>query len=94
MVVGNETDGVSVATPTEADLVMQIPMSGAVESLNVGVAAGISIYELRTKTILDMLTERIRDTLGRNLSWVPSWCCRPSTANCSMHQASTAPRLC
>ncbi|MFG2832251.1 TrmH family RNA methyltransferase [Streptomyces sp. NPDC048434] len=68
LVVGNETDGVSAATLAAADLVVQIPMAGAVESLNVGVAAGISIYELRMKAILAMLTDRIRDTLGRNLT--------------------------
>ncbi|MFG2528690.1 TrmH family RNA methyltransferase [Streptomyces sp. NPDC048516] len=68
LVVGNETEGVSEATLAAADLVVQIPMAGAVESLNVGVAAGISIYELRMKAILAMLTDRIRDTLGRNLT--------------------------
>ncbi len=29
-----------------ADHVVRIPMAGGVESLNVGVAAGISLYEL------------------------------------------------
>ncbi|MEU7146036.1 TrmH family RNA methyltransferase [Nocardia sp. NPDC046473] len=67
LVVGNETDGVSADTQSMADLVVQIPMAGAVESLNVGVATGISIYELRMRMILAMLTDRIRDTLGRNL---------------------------
>ncbi|MFJ9853764.1 TrmH family RNA methyltransferase [Streptomyces sp. NPDC101150] len=68
LVVGNETDGVSDAVRSAADLVVQIPMAGAVESLNVGVATGISIYELRMRMILTMLTDRIRDTLGRNLT--------------------------
>lgn len=67
LVVGNETEGVSPATLEMADLVVQIPMAGAVESLNVGVATGISIYELRMKMIMTMLTDRIRQTLGRNL---------------------------
>ncbi|MYT31396.1 MULTISPECIES: TrmH family RNA methyltransferase [unclassified Streptomyces] len=67
LVVGNETEGVSEAVQAQADLVVQIPMAGAVESLNVGVATGISIYELRMRMILTMLTDRIRDTLGRNL---------------------------
>jgi RNA methyltransferase, TrmH family len=48
--------------------VVQIPMAGAVESLNVAVATGIGIYELRMRMILAMLTDRIRDTLGRNLT--------------------------
>ncbi|MEV5544467.1 TrmH family RNA methyltransferase, partial [Saccharopolyspora shandongensis] len=68
LVVGNETEGVSDELQAAADLVVQIPMAGAVESLNVGVAAGISIYELRMRMILTMLTDRIRDTLGRNLT--------------------------
>jgi RNA methyltransferase, TrmH family len=68
LVVGNETEGVSEVTLSAADLVVQIPMAGAVESLNVGVAAGISIYELRMKMIMTMLTDHIRNTLGRNLT--------------------------
>ncbi|WP_225729971.1 MULTISPECIES: TrmH family RNA methyltransferase [unclassified Nocardia] len=67
LVIGNETDGVSAETQTAADLLVQIPMAGAVESLNVGVATGISIYELRMRMILTVLTDRIRNTLGRNL---------------------------
>ncbi|MBP2329623.1 TrmH family RNA methyltransferase [Kibdelosporangium banguiense] len=67
LVVGNETDGVDEATVAAADLVVQIPMAGAVESLNVGVATGISIYELRMRMVLAMLTDRIRNTLGRDL---------------------------
>ncbi len=43
-------------------------MAGQVESLNVGVAAGISIYELRTKLVLGMLGERIRGTIGRDVA--------------------------
>lgn len=68
LVVGNETDGVDEATLAVADLVVQIPMAGAVESLNVGVATGISIYELRMRMVLGMLTDRIRNTLGRDLN--------------------------
>jgi TrmH family RNA methyltransferase len=47
LVVGNETEGVSAAALAVADHVVRIPMSGGVESLNVGVATGISLYELR-----------------------------------------------
>jgi TrmH family RNA methyltransferase len=68
LVVGNETDGISGATLSAADLVVQIPMSSAVESLNVGVAAGIGLYEMRTRLILSTLTHRIRRTLGRDLN--------------------------
>ncbi|WP_405164263.1 hypothetical protein OG203_03855 [Nocardia sp. NBC_01499] len=68
LVIGNETDGVDAATTAAADLVVQIPMAGAIESLNVGVATGISIYELRMRMVLAMLTDRIRNTLGRDLT--------------------------
>ncbi|MGV4924091.1 hypothetical protein K2224_27215 [Streptomyces sp. BHT-5-2] len=68
LVIGNESAGVSEETLDAADLIVQIPMAGGVESLNVGVAAGISIYELRAKMILTMLTEHIRGTLGRELN--------------------------
>jgi TrmH family RNA methyltransferase len=47
LVVGNESDGVSADALAAADHVVRIPMSGDVESLNVGVATGISLYELR-----------------------------------------------
>jgi TrmH family RNA methyltransferase len=47
LVVGNETDGVGDEVLALADHVVRIPMSGEVESLNVGVATGISLYELR-----------------------------------------------
>jgi RNA methyltransferase, TrmH family len=47
LVVGNETDGVRADVLAAADHVARIPMAGGVESLNVGVATGISLYELR-----------------------------------------------
>jgi TrmH family RNA methyltransferase len=46
LVVGNETDGVAPDVLAAADHVVRIPMAGGVESLNVGVATGISLYEL------------------------------------------------
>ena len=46
---GNETDGVNDDFIAAADHIIQIPMDMAVESLNVSVAAGISIYELKFK---------------------------------------------
>ena len=67
LVVGGETDGVTAEVEDEADLLVAIPMAG-VESLNVGVAAGIGIYELRTKMVLAMIEDRIRGTLGRDIA--------------------------
>jgi tRNA G18 (ribose-2'-O)-methylase SpoU len=47
LVVGNEVDGVSPATLASCDLVLELPMRGQKESLNVAVAAGIAMYQLR-----------------------------------------------
>ncbi|MBO0839273.1 MAG: RNA methyltransferase [Sciscionella sp.] len=55
LVVGNETTGVSDATLARCDHVVRIPMAGAVESLNVAVATGLSIYQLRERQKLAKL---------------------------------------
>lgn len=68
LVIGNETEGVSDVFLKQADALIQIPMSGPVESLNVGVAAGISVYEIKLKAVIAMLTNHIRSTLGRNVN--------------------------
>jgi len=68
LVVGNETSGVSEEYERAADFLVQIPMSHDVESLNVGVAAGISMYELKIKQVLSMIEKRIKATLGRELN--------------------------
>ena len=68
LAVGNETDGVSEKVLQKADLVVQIPMSRQVESLNVGVATGISVSEFKLKLVLAMLVKYIRTTLGREVN--------------------------
>jgi TrmH family RNA methyltransferase len=68
LVAGNETAGASDAVMQSADLIVQIPMRGQVESLNVGVATGISVYELKFKLVMAMLTQYIRSTLGREVN--------------------------
>ena len=67
LVVGNETAGVSEAVMQAADSVIQISMTNAVESLNVGVAAGISMYELKLRVLIAMISKNIRQTLGREI---------------------------
>jgi len=64
IVFGNETEGISKEVNDLADVRIQIPMSGEMESLNVAVAAGISLYEMKTKVILAMLKEKIKDSFG------------------------------
>ncbi len=68
LVLGNESTGVNKVFEREADYLIQIPMSSAIESLNVGVAAGISVYELRLKQVMSMIVKNIRSTLGRELN--------------------------
>ncbi len=65
LVLGNETNGCSQEFIQHADLLVQIPMKSDVESLNVAVAAGISIYELKIKLVIAMLIQKIYKNLGR-----------------------------
>jgi len=46
LIVGNEIHGVSEETLASVDYVMEIPMHGCKESLNVSVATAIALYEL------------------------------------------------
>ena len=46
LVVGNEVDGVSKEALEIVDAVVEIPMQGKKESLNVSVSTGIALYEL------------------------------------------------
>lgn len=46
LIVGNEVDGVSGAALKASDGVVEIPMKGKKESLNVSVSTGIALYEL------------------------------------------------
>lgn len=68
LVVGNESDGVDQQFIEQADIAIQIPMNYNVESLNVGIAAGISIYELKFKQTLLMLKEKIFTNFGREVN--------------------------
>lgn len=68
LVLGNERAGVSDEFLQDSDFVVQIPMYTEIESLNVGVAAGISIYEIKLKEVILMLKRYIQLTLGRNLN--------------------------
>lgn len=45
LIVGSEEDGISPQLLKDADRLAKIPMNGKISSLNVSVAAGISIYE-------------------------------------------------
>jgi TrmH family RNA methyltransferase len=45
--IGNESRGLTDALSDSLDVLMKIPMSGKVESLNAAMAAGILMYEAR-----------------------------------------------
>lgn len=46
VVVGSEGKGLSRLIRESCDMIVRIPMQGAAESLNAGVAAGIALYEV------------------------------------------------
>jgi len=46
LIVGNEVKGVRVSVSHNVDAVLEIPMRGKKESLNVGVALGVALYDL------------------------------------------------
>lgn len=47
LIVGNEVDGISKETLELSDEIVEIPMRGKKESLNVSVATGIALYMLQ-----------------------------------------------
>lgn len=47
VILGNEVDGISKEILKKVDAVVEIPMYGEKESLNVSVSAGIILYKLR-----------------------------------------------
>jgi 23S rRNA (guanosine2251-2'-O)-methyltransferase len=48
-VLGAEGEGMRRLTRENCDQLVRIPMHGAVESLNVSVAAGVCLYEARRR---------------------------------------------
>jgi RNA methyltransferase, TrmH family len=68
LIMGNETRGVDTEFEHNADFLIQVPMALHVESLNVGVFAGISLYELKFKQVLSMLKEKIFTQFGREIN--------------------------
>jgi tRNA G18 (ribose-2'-O)-methylase SpoU len=48
LVVGNEGAGLSQEARARTDVIAALPIDAAVESLNVAVATGIFLYQLRS----------------------------------------------
>lgn len=51
LVMGSEGEGMRRLTRETCDILVSIPMSGSVESLNVSVAAGVCLYEARRQRL-------------------------------------------
>lgn len=51
LIVGNEVHGLSKKILSLADKIVEIPMCGKKESLNVAVATGIALYQLRENEV-------------------------------------------
>lgn len=49
LIVGNEVDGIANGVLRQCDAIIEIPMKGKKESLNVSVATGIALFELTCK---------------------------------------------
>jgi 23S rRNA (guanosine2251-2'-O)-methyltransferase len=47
LIMGSEGEGMRRLTRENCDVLVSIPMHGAVESLNVSVASGVCLYEAR-----------------------------------------------
>jgi len=56
LVLGAEGDGIRRLTAETCDALVTIPMFGSVESLNVSVASGICLYEVRRQRSLQAIT--------------------------------------
>jgi 23S rRNA (guanosine2251-2'-O)-methyltransferase len=52
LVMGSEGEGMRRLTRETCDLLVSIPMAGAVESLNVSVASGVCLYEARRQRMV------------------------------------------
>jgi 23S rRNA (guanosine2251-2'-O)-methyltransferase len=51
LVMGSEGEGMRRLTRETCDLLVNIPMLGSVESLNVSVASGVCLYEARRQRL-------------------------------------------
>ena len=47
IVLGSEENGISDELMELSDHIAKVPMTGSIESLNVGVAAGMALYEVQ-----------------------------------------------
>ena len=53
IIIGNESSGIKKETASAADILIKIPMPGRAESLNASIAAGLIIFEVVRKRVLN-----------------------------------------
>ncbi|MGK0290351.1 MAG: TrmH family RNA methyltransferase [bacterium] len=68
LIIGNEMDGIAEEILRDADLVVQIPRSAKLETLNLNTPERMNVYEFKLKLFLTMLFRYMRSTLGREAS--------------------------
>jgi 23S rRNA (guanosine2251-2'-O)-methyltransferase len=56
LVIGSEGKGLARLVRENCDLIVSIPMTSATESLNAGIAAGVTLYEISRRRALDVTT--------------------------------------
>jgi tRNA (guanosine-2'-O-)-methyltransferase len=76
IVFGNEHLGVDFSWQQHADYSFTVPMLGVVESLNISVAAGISLYTLRQKLDLTQPPEVVALPKEEQAYLLSQWICR------------------
>jgi tRNA G18 (ribose-2'-O)-methylase SpoU len=50
LILGNEVEGISAEVLSSCDQIIELPMLGSKESLNVATTAGIAVYQLKFGT--------------------------------------------
>ncbi len=73
IVLGNEHRGVSEEAVKESDQTFYIPMRGMVESLNVSVAAAVTLYEAQRQRLEKGLYDQSELSDEELNSWIEEW---------------------
>lgn len=73
-VFGNEKRGVSPDAEKYADETFYIPMYGMIESLNVSVAAAVTLYEMQRQRVIKKMYEKSKLSQIELDNLIDSWC--------------------
>ena len=75
-VFGNENRGVSIEAAKEADEVFYIPMRGMIQSLNVSVAAAVTLYEAQRQRTISGMYKKSELSSEKLEKLIDEWCKR------------------